>query len=116
MTDGSAAMAINPTAPTPFANYSNGALADAMGDIDTQLERLQARQKAARAEMTRRHLSALEGARFLVSKATVSTHTFDGKGVRAEMGDAWYEARQKAGTRTTYSVMPKPPEELGVPA
>ncbi len=116
MSTGSAAKAINPAAASPFANFSNGALADALGDIDATIELAQERQKLARAEMTRRHASSLEGARFIVAKATLATHTLDAKGVRLEMGDAWYEARQKPGFRTTYTVTAKPLEELGVSA
>ena len=116
MTTGSAASAINPSKINVFANYSNVALADALGDIDTQLDILKGREKAAREEMTRRRLNALEGARFTVVKAVSETHSFDGKGVRTEMGDAWYEARLKPGFRTTYTVTSKPLEQLGVGA
>ncbi len=41
MTDtGSAAKAINPAKAKPFANYSNGMLADEMGDIDRKIDHL----------------------------------------------------------------------------
>ncbi len=116
MSTGSAVKAINPAAASPFANFSNGALADALGDLEATIELAQKRQKLARDEMTRRHANWLDGTRFSVAKATLDTHTLDAKAVRLEMGDAWYEARQKPGTRTTYTVTAKPLEQLGVSA
>ncbi len=61
--------------------------------------------------MTRRKVNSIAGARFIVVKAVNEIATFDSKAVRAEMGDDWYEARQRDGTRTTYTVMAKPPED-----
>lgn len=116
MSDDSAAKAINPTAPTAFANYSNLALADAMGDLEEVIRTATARRDLAREEMTRRHLSALEGARFVVTKDTKTEKRFDAKAVKAQMGAAWYANFQKPGSRTTYTVTPRPAEQLGVPA
>ena len=116
MTEGSAALAIKPGRANPFSNYSNLALADAMGDIDVVMKSAKERQDLAREEMTRRHLSSLEGARFTVTKDVKSEKRFDAVAVKAEMGAVWYASFQKPNSRTTYTVTPRPPEQLGVPA
>lgn len=107
MADVGAAAAINSAKVSPFANLSNLMLADAMGEIAQELKALEARQNAARDEMVRRKLSAIEGSRFIVVKAVTDASRFDSKAVRKEMGDDWYEARQKSGTRTTFVVTEK---------
>lgn len=90
-----------------FSNYDNVMLADEMGLISCELKGLEARQESARAEMTRRKLSAIEGRNFVVVKATSETSRFDSAAVKKEMGVDWYEARQVAGTRTTFTVARK---------
>ena len=93
--------------------FSNVALADAMGDIDVVLKGAKERQDLAREEMDRRHLSSLEGARFTVTKDVKSEKRFDSAAVKAKMGAAWYATFQKPNSRTTYTVTPRPPEQLG---
>ena len=116
MDTGSAALAINSARAKLFANFSNVMLADEMGAIDRQIDVLKAREKAAREEMTRRKLNSIEGARFIIVKSVTETATLDSKGVRTEMGDDWYEARQKAGSRTTYTAIEKSQDPEVTPA
>ncbi len=104
------------TDANPFARISNLALADAMGDNDVVLKRAKARQDLLRAEMDRRHLSSLEGARFTVTKDVKSEKRFDSVAVKAKMGAAWYASFQKPNSRTTYTVTARAPEQLGVSA
>ena len=66
--------------------------------------------------MTRRQLSSLDGARFVVTKDVKNEKRFDSAAAKAKMGLAWYERFRKPTTRTTYTVMPRAPEQLGVPA
>ena len=103
-------------AENPFTRFSNVALADAFGDVESVVKSATERRDALRDEMTRRHLFALEGARFTVTKDVKSEKRFDSAAAKKKMGLAWYATFQKPGSRTTYTVTPKPPEELGVPA
>ena len=116
MTIGSAALAINSTKVNPFSNFSNVALADAIGDIDKTISTGQKRMKLAREEMTRRKALSLEGARFTVTKATETEMRFDSGKLKAKMGEDWYAQWRYPNPRTTYTVTPKAPEQLGVPA
>lgn len=107
-----------PVAPVenPFANYSDIALADAMGDLDVQGDRIGDLMKAAKAEVDRRHRLSLVGLRFDVTKSTETERRLDSKGLKAKYGTTWYEGWYKASKRTKWTITPKPPEELGVPA
>lgn len=111
MTDPGADRALN-----PFSNYSNVALADAMGDIEATVKTATERRDLAREEMSRRKLASLEGARFVVTKDVKTEKRFDAGAAKLTMGAAWYAGFQKPGTRTTFTVTAKAPESLGVPA
>ncbi len=100
----------------PFERYSNVALADAMGDNDVVLKAATDRREQMRDVMDRRQLSSLDGARYIVTKDVKSEKRFDSKAVKAKMGMAWYAQFQKPGTRTTYTVTPRAPEQLGAQA
>ena len=116
MSTDSAALAINTARLNPFSNFSNLALADAMGDLEATIKTATERRDFAREEMTRRHLSALEGSRFTVTKDVKSEKRFDSAAAKAKMGLDWYATFQKPGSRTTYTVTVRPLEQLGVPA
>ena len=107
-------MTIEPAADAnPFAHFSSVALADAMGDIDVVLKGAKERQDLAREEMNRRRLSSLEGARFTITKDVKSEKRVDSAAVKAHLGAAVYASFQKPNSRTTYTVTPRPPEQLG---
>ena len=113
MTTAPTATAADITA-NPYHRYSNLALGDAAGDNDVVLKAATARQAQIREVMDFRQLSILEGARFTVTKDVKPEKRFDSKAAKATMGAAWYAQFQKPGTRTTYTVMARPPEQLGV--
>ena len=93
-----------PGAPTRFSNYADAELADELGRIDEETRALEAREKEAREEMTRRGRWAIEGEAFVVTKSVIPTMALDTAAVRAEMGEDWVRGYSKPGQRTTYRV------------
>ena len=105
-----------PPVENPFARMSDHALADFIGDLDVQGDLIADRLEAAKAEVGRRHRLSLVGLRFDVTKSIETLQRLNAKGLKAKYGEAWYKSWCKPGTRTKWTITPKPPEELGVPA
>ena len=105
-----------PPVENRFAHMSDHALADMIGDLHVEAQRKASLMADAKAEMERRHRLSLVGLRFDVSKGDESISRLDAKGLKAKFGEAWYKGWCKPGTRTKWTITPKPLEELGVPA
>jgi hypothetical protein len=95
----SAALAIPLLPAKPFANHHNAMLADAMREIDIELETLEKRR-----EMTRRHASAIEGARGVVVEAEKTQMRFSAEAAKLEVRHHWHDAPKRSVASTTFTV------------
>ena len=68
-----------------------------MGKLNHELE-------ALKAEFIERKLAAAIGADWTVVRTTKAFDFLDIERIRKEMGEAWCEAREKPGSRTTFTV------------
>lgn len=89
---------------SPFHNIPDGDLADRLGALKAEIAELEAREKALRDELIRRGVSAIEGSVYDAAISSAVRWTLDAKAVRAEMGDAWWNARCRQSLVTTVAV------------
>lgn len=92
------------TDTTNFHNMSVEALADLIGELDCDAKAIDARLSAAKAEMKARGVLAAHGARFSVARVDATRWTLDTAKVKAEMGEAWSQARSKIAAVTSFRV------------
>ena len=81
--------------PTTFDNASDAMLADAIGDLDSQIKAIKARLYQAKSEFLSRGLGRIHGGRFSVTKSEAVRWTLDATAVKQEMGEAWVTARSR---------------------
>ncbi len=87
-----------------FHNLPVGDLADQLGTVKAEIADLEAREKALRDELIRRRLPAIEGALYAATISDAVRWTINAAAVRAEMGDAWWNARCRQALVTTVAV------------
>jgi hypothetical protein len=92
---------------SPFHNLSAGDLVDQLGAIKAEIAEREAREKALRDELIRRGNGEVEGADYRATVTDAVRWTLDTKAVRAEMGDAWFNARCWQALVTTVAVKPR---------
>jgi len=95
------------TALTPAStldNLSTGQLADELGQVKAEAAEIESREKAIRAELIGRGVSAAEGALFRATVSESLRQSLDAERVKAEMGEGWYAARCKIAVVTTVRV------------
>ena len=80
---------------TQFDNLTDAALADEIGALDREAKALKERLDAAKAEFKARGLDKASGEKFSVTRSAATRWSLDAKGIRAEMGEAWADARSK---------------------
>jgi hypothetical protein len=91
---------------SPFHNLPTGELVDQLGGIKAAIADLQSREKALRDELLARSVSQAEGAQFGAVISQSVRWTLDTKGVKAEMGEVWYDRHCRQTPVTTVSVAP----------
>ena len=84
-----------------FHNLPAGDLVDRLGTLKAEIADLETREKALRDELIRRGVPAIEGAMYDATITEAVRWTLDTKGVKAEMGSAWYDARCRQSLVTT---------------
>jgi hypothetical protein len=77
----------------PHHNRSVGDLADEIGKLCAEIADLEARRKVFREELIRRDVAEAEGALFRATVSEAVRWTIDSAEVKAEMGEAWWNAR-----------------------
>src|SRR5579872_992473 len=87
-----------------FHNLAPGALADELGTVKAQIADLETREKVLRDELIRRGVSAIEGAAYSATIIQSVRWTLDTKALKAERGQAWYDARCRQSLVTTVAV------------
>ncbi len=90
--------------PRPFANHSDGMLADEWGPLSAKVKRAQERLDALKAEFELRKLTVAQGEAFVVLKSVTTQKRFSGESAKAEMGEDWYARHQKPSSRTEFVV------------
>lgn len=93
---------------SPYHNISTGDLVDELGALKARIADLEARENLLRTELIYRRSTCAEGAVYSAAIAEAVRWTLDSKAVRAEMGDAWYDARCRQSMVTTVAVKPRP--------
>jgi hypothetical protein len=88
----------------PFHNMSIAAIADLIGDLDAEAKALEARIKAAKAELSARSVDRAEGERFTVTKSETCRWTLSVDAVRAAMGEAWATAHSKVAAVVSFRI------------
>ena len=78
-----------------FDNFSDGQLADALGDVRFETETLREREQAIRAEFLARGLDRVEGQRFDARKVEAARWSLDTERVKREMGEDWYTVHSR---------------------
>ena len=91
---------------SPFNNLAPGAIADELGTVKAQIADLETREKALRDELIRRGVSAIAGAAYSATITEAVRWTLDTRGVKAEMGAAWYDARCRQSLVSIVAVKP----------
>jgi hypothetical protein len=89
---------------SPFHNLSIGELADQLGHAKAEAAEVKSREDALRAALIARGITEAEGMLFRATVSEAARWTLDTERVKAEMGNAWYEARSKVGVCTTVRV------------
>jgi hypothetical protein len=84
-----------------FHNLPAGDLVDRLGALKAEIADLESREKALRDELIRRGVPAIEGALYDATITEAVRWTLDSKGVKAEMGSAWYDKRCRQSVVTT---------------
>lgn len=79
-----------------FKKYSKSALADAIGDLDTQIKLLEADIKAAKAEAKARGITEAVGDLYEIKVISGYRVTLNKAAVVKAMGEAWVEAHSKS--------------------
>ena len=92
---------MNQDTPTTFDNASDAMLADAIGDLDSQIKAIKARLDQAKTEFKRRRRVRAVGARFTVEISRTPRQTLDGKALRAKKGDRWCAPFMKTSAVTS---------------
>lgn len=77
-------------------------LADLFGVADKQAKAESKRLEKLKKELVRRGKDRYLGAVYTVVKVKGEQERFDSKAVKAEMGDAWYDARKSTVLTTTW--------------
>ena len=90
--------------PSPLNNLADGAVADELGTVKAQIADLETREKALRDELIRRGVSAIEGAAYSATIIQSVRWMLDTKALKAERGQAWYDARCRQSLVTTVAV------------
>ena len=94
----------NLSALSIYHNHSAGDLADELGRLAFEIAELEGRRKAFREEMIRRGVAEAEGAVFCATVSDAVRWMIDSSKVKAEMGDAWWNARCRQSLVTTVAV------------
>ena len=89
---------------SPYHNHSTGDLADQLGTLKAEIAALEDREKSLRDELIRRGGAEIEGTVYRATISDAVRWTLDAKGVRSEMGDAWWNARCRQSLVTTVAV------------
>jgi hypothetical protein len=89
---------------SPYHNHSVGDLADQLGTLKAEIAALEDREKSLRDELIRRGGAEIEGAMYRATISDAVRWTLDAKGVKAEMGEAWWDARCRQSLVTTVAV------------
>ena len=96
----------NIAALSPLHNLSAGDLVDQLGTVKAQIADLETREKALRDELIHRGATSIDGAACSASITEAVRWTLDAKTVKAEMGEAWWNARCRRSLVTTVAVKP----------
>ena len=96
--------AIAIVSPSPLHNLAAAALADELGTVKAQIADLETREKALRDELIRRGVSTIEGDAYSATITQAVRWTLDTKALKAERGQAWYDARCRQSLITTVAV------------
>ena len=105
-----------PPVENPFAKFPDWLLADTLGDLDAQADKIADRVKLAKAEMDRRHRVSLTGTRFTVTKSVEVERRLDSKALKAKYGLPWYEGWYKPANRTKWTITLLAAPEVGTSA
>ena len=89
---------------SPYHNRSAGDLADEIGKLCAEIADLEAQRKVFREELIRRDVAEAEGALFRATVSEAVRWTVDSAKVKAEMGEAWWNARCRQSLVTTVAV------------
>jgi hypothetical protein len=84
-------------------------LVDEMGYVKAQIAELEARAKTLREVFLATTETTAVGDAYQVERTDAVRWTLKSKDVRAEMGDAWWNARCATATVTTLTIRPKAP-------
>jgi len=87
-----------------FVDLNTGEIADRWGALKRRAGRIADEIEALKAEFDRRGLLSARGTKFTVVKIDEPQLRLDIKAIRAEMGAAWCEARERLATRLTYKI------------
>src|SRR3981081_3347846 len=85
-------------------NLAAAALADELGTLQAQIADLETREKSLRDELIRRGLSTIAGDPSSDTITEAVRWTLDTKALKAERGQAWYDARCRQSLITTVAV------------
>ena len=91
---------------SPFHNIAAGDLVDKLGTLKAQIADLETREKSLRDELIHRGGASIHGAAFSASITEAIRWSLDAKTVKAEMGEAWWDARCRQSLVTTVAVKP----------
>ena len=89
---------------SPYHNLPAGDLADQLGSVKAEIAALEDREKSLRDELIRRGGADIEGAVYRATISDAVRWTLDAKGVKAEMGDAWWNERCRQSLVTSVAV------------
>jgi hypothetical protein len=89
-----------------YHNLSTGDLADQLGAAKAEIAALEEREKNLRHELIRRGVSESQGAAFSAQITEAIRWTLNTPTVKAEMRQAWWDARCRQSTVTTVTVKP----------
>src|ERR1700676_4840364 len=90
--------------PTTFDNLPASAIADLIGELDAETKALEARIKAAKAELTARGIDKAEGELFTVTKSETVRWTLNADAIRKAMGEAWATAHSKMAAVLSFRI------------
>jgi hypothetical protein len=89
-----------------FHNLSAGDLADHLGVVKAEIAALEDREKNLRHELIHRGVSECQGAAFSAQITEAVRWTLNTPTVKAEMGQAWWDARCRQSAIATVTVKP----------
>jgi hypothetical protein len=93
---------------SPYHNLSTGDLIDELGALKARIADLEAHEKLLRAELIDRRTTCADGSIYSATISEAVRWTLDSKAVRAEMGNAWHDARCRQSVVTTVAVKARP--------